>query len=122
MAPTPPQAGPGDRTQDQIHDFPPEIVNQLKEGPEQRQVVGPLVEYLCSKGYTLEQIRFGKKERSLPLAGRLGAAGCGFLDGRAEAVSSRFLVLAWREGASSRAITVVAFRSCRCVYRFLFLF
>lgn len=52
--------------QDQIHDLPPEIVNQLKEGPEQRLVVGPLVEYLCSKGYTLEQIRFGKKEWSLP--------------------------------------------------------
>lgn len=52
--------------QDQIQDLPPEIVNQLKEGPEQRLVVGPLVEYLCSKGYKLEQIRFGKKEWSLP--------------------------------------------------------
>ncbi|MFN3179576.1 MAG: ParB/RepB/Spo0J family partition protein, partial [Thermus sp.] len=38
----------------------------LKEGPEQEQVVGPLVQYLLTKGYKLEQIRFGKREWRVP--------------------------------------------------------
>jgi len=43
-----------------------EVRSQLKEGPEQELVVGPLVQYLLSKGYTLEQIRFGKREWRVP--------------------------------------------------------
>jgi type I restriction enzyme M protein len=47
-------------------DLAEEIVKQLKKGPEQEKVVGPLVQYLLSKGYKLEQIRFGKKEWRVP--------------------------------------------------------
>lgn len=43
-----------------------EVRSQLKEGPEQEQVVGPLVQYLLTKGYKLEQIRFGKREWRVP--------------------------------------------------------
>lgn len=43
------------------------ISEQLKEGPEQQLVVGPLVEYLIKeKGYKLGQIFFGKNEWRVP--------------------------------------------------------
>ena len=43
-----------------------EVRSQLKEGPEQEQVVGPLVQYLLAKGYKLEQVRFGKRGWRVP--------------------------------------------------------
>lgn len=44
----------------------PEIQSQLKSGPEQTKVVGPLVELLVNKGWSLEQIVFGKSEWRVP--------------------------------------------------------
>ena len=43
-----------------------EILKNLKDGPEQQLVVGPLVEILVSKGWNLKQIIFGKKEWKVP--------------------------------------------------------
>lgn len=43
-----------------------EIQKLLKAGPEQHEVVGPLVEHLLTKGYTLGQIRFGRNEWLVP--------------------------------------------------------
>jgi hypothetical protein len=54
------------KVNDHPQDLAEEVVKQLKEGPEQEKVVGPLVQYLLSKGYKLEQIRFGKKEWRVP--------------------------------------------------------
>lgn len=42
------------------------IAARLKGGNEQRLVVGPLVEYLCSLGWSLDQMRFGKQEWRVP--------------------------------------------------------
>lgn len=44
----------------------PEILKNLKDGPEQQLVVGPLVEFLVGKGWNLKQIVFGKKEWRVP--------------------------------------------------------
>ena len=44
----------------------PAIRRLLKKGPEQLQVVGPLVSFLLEKGYSLEHIRFGKREWRVP--------------------------------------------------------
>ena len=43
-----------------------QIAAQLKDLPEQRLVVGPLVEYLCKQGWHLEQIVFGHNEWLVP--------------------------------------------------------
>ena len=57
----------GVKVQNQLNqNLAEEVRSQLKEGPEQELVVGPLVQYLLSKGYTLEQIRFGKREWRVP--------------------------------------------------------
>lgn len=42
------------------------IQRQLKSGPEQNKVVGPIVELLVKKGWSLEQIVFGKSEWRVP--------------------------------------------------------
>jgi hypothetical protein len=42
------------------------IQKKLKNTKEQKQVVGPLVERLCSIGWQLDQIIFGKKEWYVP--------------------------------------------------------
>jgi type I restriction enzyme M protein len=42
------------------------IASQLKEGPEQQKVVGPLVEKLVGLGWSLAQIVFGKSEWRVP--------------------------------------------------------
>ena len=38
----------------------------LKSGPEQQQVVGPLVARLVASGWSLDQIRFGRREWVVP--------------------------------------------------------
>lgn len=43
-----------------------QIAARLKDIPEQRLVVGPLVEYLCRQGWHLEQMIFGKTEWRVP--------------------------------------------------------
>ena len=43
-----------------------EIISRLKDGPEQQQVVGPIVDYLCEIGYSLDQIVFGRSEWQAP--------------------------------------------------------
>lgn len=43
-----------------------EIQSRLKSGPEQTKVVGPLVELLLKKGWSLDQIIFGKNEWRVP--------------------------------------------------------
>ncbi|MEH1827766.1 MAG: hypothetical protein V7L22_20925 [Nostoc sp.] len=43
-----------------------EITSCLKQGPEQQQVVGPLVNHLRQVGYDLEQIIFGRSEWQVP--------------------------------------------------------
>ena len=43
-----------------------EIVRMLKEGTEQQQVVGPIVEYLLDLGWNIRQIIFGKNEWKVP--------------------------------------------------------
>jgi len=40
----------------------PEEIKKLKDIPEQRDVVGPLVAQLVNAGWSLEQIIFGKSE------------------------------------------------------------
>ena len=42
------------------------IVDKLKKGPEQKLVVGPLVERLLKNGWLLEQMMFGKNEWRVP--------------------------------------------------------
>jgi len=42
------------------------IKSLLKNQPEQRLVVGPIVEYLCSSGWSIDQICFGKNEWFIP--------------------------------------------------------
>lgn len=44
----------------------PEISTSLKDTPEQRLVVGPLVEILTERGWNLDQIIFGKNEWKVP--------------------------------------------------------
>ena len=44
----------------------PEIARNLKNTTEQRTVVGPLVEYLVTQGWQLDQIVYGKKEWRVP--------------------------------------------------------
>lgn len=44
----------------------PEILDKLKQTPEQLTVVGPLVEYLRSVGWILDQMIFGKQEWRVP--------------------------------------------------------
>lgn len=39
-----------------------EIASYLKQGTEQQQVVGPLINHLLQLGYDLEQIVFGRSE------------------------------------------------------------
>jgi type I restriction enzyme M protein len=46
--------------------LPDEIRNRLKNTPEQQNVVGPLVLYLTSIGWNLEQIIFGRHEWYVP--------------------------------------------------------
>ena len=43
-----------------------EIVELLKDGPEQRLVVGPIVERLIGLGWEQKQIIFGKNEWKIP--------------------------------------------------------
>lgn len=47
-------------------DIQKRIKENLKAGPEQTLVVGPLVECLVSLGWKLEQIWYGKKEWKIP--------------------------------------------------------
>ncbi len=42
------------------------ISEQLKDQEEQLKVVGPLVEYLESTGWKLNQLQFGKREWRVP--------------------------------------------------------
>ncbi|MBQ9565163.1 MAG: restriction endonuclease subunit M [Synergistaceae bacterium] len=42
------------------------IADKLKEGPEQKLVVGPLVERLIKNGWRLEQMMFGRNEWKVP--------------------------------------------------------
>ena len=44
----------------------PEVSALLKDIPEQQKVTGPLVEYLRSIGWHLDQMVFGKKEWRVP--------------------------------------------------------
>jgi type I restriction enzyme M protein len=44
----------------------PRIAAQLRDGPEQQLVVGPLVQRLLDAGWKLEQMMFGKKEWLVP--------------------------------------------------------
>ncbi len=44
------------------------VASRLKAGPEQQQVVGPLVQLLLSRGWDLGQMMFGKKEWFVPKA------------------------------------------------------
>lgn len=46
--------------------LPSEILARLKDTPEQKEVVGPLVAYLLSNGWNLGQIVFGKQEWRVP--------------------------------------------------------
>lgn len=46
--------------------LPKEISSQLQDTEEQRQVVGPLVKYLCDIGWTVDHIIFGKTEWRIP--------------------------------------------------------
>jgi type I restriction enzyme M protein len=46
--------------------LPDDIINRLKNTPEQLLVVGPLVRYLTSIGWNLEQIFFGRHEWLVP--------------------------------------------------------
>lgn len=46
----------------------PEVSALLKNIPEQQKVTGPLVEYLRTQGWKLEQMVFGKKEWRIPKA------------------------------------------------------
>jgi len=46
--------------------LPEEIKKKLKDIPEQRDVVGPLVAQLVNAGWSLEQIIFGKSEWRVP--------------------------------------------------------
>lgn len=43
-----------------------DIWSRLKTGPEQQNVVGPLVEQLVSLGWSLDQIMFGNHEWKIP--------------------------------------------------------
>ena len=43
-----------------------DIVSKLKDTPEQKLVVGPLVEQLINGGWSLGQIIFGKNEWKIP--------------------------------------------------------
>ena len=47
-------------------DLPPEVRQKLKDAPEQREVVGPLVVQLLDSGWSLDQIIFGKNEWRVP--------------------------------------------------------
>lgn len=42
------------------------IFSKLKDGPEQKLVVGPIVAFLVQKGWSLDQIVFGKHEWQIP--------------------------------------------------------
>lgn len=44
----------------------PPVSAKLKATPEQRDVVGPLVSWLCKAGWSLDQMMFGKKEWKVP--------------------------------------------------------
>ena len=44
----------------------PAITSKLKRGAEQQQVVGPLVQYLVSVGWSLDQMVFGRGEWRVP--------------------------------------------------------
>lgn len=44
----------------------PDIASRLQDTPEQRLVVGPLVQYLVNKGWHLDQIVFGRNEWKVP--------------------------------------------------------
>lgn len=46
--------------------LPKWIADQLQDTPEQRQVIGPLVEFLVKQGWEKDQIVFGKKEWRVP--------------------------------------------------------
>lgn len=47
-------------------ELPEEISCKLKDIPEQREVVGPLVKYLIDIGWSQEQIIFGRSEWMVP--------------------------------------------------------
>jgi len=49
-----------------ITSIDPKIAAQLKGGPEQQLVVGPLVQRLVKAGWKIEQLMFGKKEWYVP--------------------------------------------------------
>ena len=51
-----------------------EIKKKLKDTPEQRDVVGPLVAYLVTAGWNLEQIIFGKADAAGGCATELAVA------------------------------------------------
>ena len=44
----------------------PAITSKLKDTREQREVVGPIAQYLVSIKWKLEQMQFGKKEWRVP--------------------------------------------------------
>ena len=44
----------------------PAITVQLKNTREQREVVGPVVQYLMSIGWRLDQMQFGRREWRVP--------------------------------------------------------
>ena len=46
--------------------LPDDIKKKLKDVPEQRDVVGPLVSQLVDAGWSLDQIIFGKSEWRIP--------------------------------------------------------
>jgi type I restriction enzyme M protein len=49
-----------------VADLKKAIGEKLKATPEQQKVVGPLVEYLCSIGWSIDQMIFGKTEWRVP--------------------------------------------------------
>lgn len=48
------------------YNYDEQVASRLKEGPEQVEVVGPLVDLLVSIGWQIEQMVFGKKEWFIP--------------------------------------------------------
>jgi type I restriction enzyme M protein len=56
----------GGMTKKEDRDVLAEIDKKLKDTPEQRIVVGPLVALLVAAGWSLEQIIFGKAEWRVP--------------------------------------------------------
>lgn len=54
------------RSPEAVYSVQKPLGERLKDTPEQRKVVGPLVEYLCKTGWSPDQVVFGKDEWRVP--------------------------------------------------------